>query len=113
MSSKVEQSHVGSDTFGADEENKALHCLTSTLNLPSGSHILFPSSSKDANLAWREDAATIKQVVGSKTTLEHDRPRGTDRKGKGPSTWKSGIHSSKLGPLKPKSVPEEIGHRGT
>jgi hypothetical protein len=57
------------------------------IQLPSGSQILLPSSSKEENLAWSEDAATIKVVEGSKTILEYGRPRRTDREVKTPSNW--------------------------
>lgn len=74
------------------------------LYIPSGSQILFPSSSKEANWARSEEAATINEVEGSKRMLEYDRPRGTDREGKGPLSWKSGIHSNKLGPYEGSST---------
>jgi hypothetical protein len=48
----------------------------------SGSQILFPSSSKDANAACSEDAATINDVDGSKTTCAYALERGTDRDGR-------------------------------
>jgi hypothetical protein len=51
------------------------------------------------NLACKEEAATIKEVKGSNRMLEYDRPLGMERVGKGPSYWKFGIHSSKVGPL--------------
>jgi hypothetical protein len=74
------------------------------LHIPSGSQTLFPSSSNEANFARSEAAATINDVEGSKRILEYDRPRGTDREGKGPFSWKSGIHSNKLGPYEGASI---------
>lgn len=58
---------------------------TKTKCLPSGSHCRLPSSSKEANFACNEAAATINEVEGSKTMLEYVLPRGIDREGKGPS----------------------------
>lgn len=71
-------------------------------NSPSGSHRLFPSSSNDVNLACSEEAATIKLVEGSNKMLEYARPRGIDLDGSVLSNWKSGIHSSRIGPLFPR-----------
>lgn len=51
------------------------------------------------NFACKEEAATINEVKGSNRMLEYDRPLGMERVGKGPSNWKFGIHSSKVGPL--------------
>ena len=50
-------------------------------------------------MACKEEAATIREVEGSNRMLEYDRPLGIERVGKGPSKWKFGIHSSKVGPL--------------
>lgn len=69
-------------------------------NSPSGSQILFPSSSKLVNLACNELAATTSPVDGSNSTFEYDRPRGTEREGSGPSSWKLGTHSRRHGPCK-------------
>jgi len=49
----------------------------------SGSQSLFPSSSKDANLAGKEDDATSNDVLGSKMILEYDLERGINLDGKG------------------------------
>lgn len=59
---------------------------------------MLPSSSYEANLDCREEAATIKDVAGSKTMLEYALGLGTERIGKCPSKSKSGIHSIRLGP---------------
>ena len=64
------------------------------------------------NLACKEEAATIKEVKGSNKMLEYDRPLGIEQVGKGPSYWKFGIHSSKVGPLE-QTVMNEKSMSGT
>lgn len=54
----------------------------------------------------------IKEVKGSNRMLEYDRPLGIERVGKGPSNWKFGIHSSKVGPLE-KTVTDVRSMSGT
>jgi hypothetical protein len=65
---------------------------------PSGSQILFPSSSYDVNLACKFEAATINEVDGSNKTFEYGLPLGIERDGSGPSSWKLGTHSRRHGP---------------
>lgn len=66
--------------------------------IPSGSQQRFPSSSKAANSACKVEAATMSEVVGSKTTLLYGLDLGIDRVGRYPPNWTSGIHSMRLGP---------------
>lgn len=85
INSSVEQSHAGSEMFEARGNDQFNSNRIVSEDRPSGSHILFPSSSYEVNLACKEEAATINEVEGSNSILEYDRPLGIERVGKGPS----------------------------
>lgn len=97
INSRVEDSQNGNDTLGA-----ALVSIRITISVgkdaPSGSQIKLLSSSKEENLAWREDAATRRDVEGSKTTFEYGLGFEMVREGRWSSSCTSGIHSTKVGP---------------
>jgi hypothetical protein len=65
---------------------------------PSGSQTTLRSSSYDVKVAWTEEAATRRLVVGSNTTCEYGRDLGIDLEGKYASNCIPGTHSIKLGP---------------
>jgi hypothetical protein len=113
INSNAEQSTLGSVIFGAasggrreqHRNTRQPHVVKEEKekrkgneHQPSGSHNLFPSSSNEENLACNDEAARIKLVDGSNNTLEYALPRGITLIGNALSNWKSGTHSTKIGP---------------